>query len=46
MTPKRRAAINLSWFFFMPLLQQIPADQMFSHLLYRLSETNFTFRGR
>ena len=26
MTPKRRAAINLSCFFFMPLLQQIPAD--------------------
>ena len=27
MTPKRREAINLSWFFSMPLLQQIPANQ-------------------
>ena len=27
MTPKRRA-INLSWFFYMPLLQQISTDQM------------------
>ena len=29
MTPKRREVINLSWFFYMPLLQQISADQMF-----------------
>ena len=29
MTPKRRAAINLSWFFYMPLLQQISTDQKF-----------------
>ena len=28
MTPKRRA-LNLSCFFYMPLLQQIPTDQMF-----------------
>ena len=29
MTPKHQAAINLSWFFIIPLLQQVSTDQMF-----------------